>query len=357
MGGAAEAALEQLGEAGQRFQALADAGDTNAAVMASTVITKSGDCLAGLGRLDEAAAAYEESIRRSEALDNKRGVAVGKGQLAATRMLQQRYAEALKIYDEVRRIFESLGEPQSVAAVLHQVGVVYRQTGQFEQAERAYRQSLAVEVQRKNLAGEAASLSELGALYLQWGRLEEAAKCFRQAADIYVRLKDENHEGVVRSNLAFTLLRMQQYDEARRELLRAIECKEPYGHAAELWKTWHILHDLEQVSGNAEAAARARARAVESYLAYRRDGGQSMTGGAQLCAVAAQAIEQGETAELEQRLTELSGKDVAPPVRPLLAKVQAVLRGERDGALAADPELNYRDAVELQLLLEALGSG
>jgi hypothetical protein len=37
--------------------------------------------------------------------------------------------------------------------------------------------------------------------------------------------------------------------------------------------------------------------------------------------------------------------------------VQAVLRGERDGALAADPELNYADAVELQLLLEALGSG
>ncbi len=357
MGGAAEAALAQLGEAGRRFQVLADAGNTSAAGMASTVMTESGDCLADLGRLNEAAAAYEESIRRSEALDDKRGVAVSKGQLGTTRRQQQRYAEALEIYDETRRIFESLNEPTSVSVIWHQIGIVYRETRQFEQSERAYRQSLAISVQQKDLAGEAASLGELGTLYSVWGRLEEAAKCFRQAADIYVRLNDENHEGTVRNNLAFALFQMQQYDEARRELLRAIECKEPYGHAAELWKTWDILHDLEQASGNAEAAARARARAVESYLAYRRASGQSMELGAQLCAAVAQAIERGETAELEQRLTELSGEDVAPSAKVLFAKVQAILRGERDGALAADPELNYRDAVELQLLLEALGSG
>lgn len=357
MGGAAEAALTQLDEAGRRFQALADAGNTSAAVMASTVIADSGDCLRDLGRLDEAAAAYEQSIKGHGALDNKRGVAVGKGQLGTTRRLQQRYDEALKICDEARRIFESLGEPQTVAIVLHQVGMVYREMGQFEQAERAYRQSLAISVQQKDLAGEAASLSELGALYIQWGQLEAAAKCFRQAADIYVRLEDERREGFVCNNLALALLRMRQYDEARRELLRAIECKETYGHAAAIWRTWSILHDLEQASGNAEAAVRARARAVESYLAYRRAGGQSMDFGAQLCALAAQAIEQGKTAELEQQLTELSGEDVAPSAKVLFAKVQAVLRGERDGALAADPELDYRDAVELQLLLEALGSG
>ncbi|HWS86335.1 MAG TPA: tetratricopeptide repeat protein [Pyrinomonadaceae bacterium] len=356
-GGAAEAALAQLSEAGRRFQALADAGNTSASGMASAVIKESGDCLVALGRLDEAAAAYEEAIKRHGALDDKRGVAVGKAQLGTTRMLQQRYDEALEIYDEVRRIFESLNEPTTVAIALHQVGMIYKRMEQFEQAERAYRQSLAIEVQQKDLAGEAASLSELGVLYGMWGRLEEAAKCFRQAADIYVRLKDENHEGVVRNNLAFALFQMQQYDEARRQLLRAIECKGPYGHAATIWNAWNILHDLEQVTNNAEAAAQARARAVESYLAYRRAGGQSMDFGAQLCAAAAQAIEQGETAELEQQLARLSGADVAPSAKVLFAKVQAVLRGERDGTLADDPELNYADAVELQLMLEALGPG
>jgi tetratricopeptide (TPR) repeat protein len=355
-GGAAEAALSQLGEARRRFQVLADAGDTDAAGMASAAINESGNCLAALGRLDEAAATYEESIKRSEDLGDKRTVAVSKGQLGTLHLLQQRYGEALKSHDEARRIFESLGEPGMVAVAWHQIGVVYKNTGQFEQAERAYRQSLIIEVQQRDLAGEAASLGGLGDLYDDMGRLEEAVKCYRQAADICVRLKDQSHEGLVRSNLALTLLQMQQYDEARRELLRAIECKKPYGHVAELWKTWDILHDLEQASGNAEAAAQARQRAVESYLAYRRAGGQSMTGGAQLCAEAAQAITQGDTTELEQQLAQLSGAEISPSAEVLIFKVQAILRGDRNPALADDPNLDYAGAVELQLLLEVLGA-
>ena len=104
--------------------------------------------------------------------------------------------------------------------------------------------------------------------------------------------------------MADTLIKLQRYDEARRELLRAIECKKPYGHAAEPWKTWAILYNLEQATGNTQAAAQARQQAIESYLAYRRAGGQSMTPGAQFCAMAAQAIEQGETTELEQELAQ-----------------------------------------------------
>ena len=37
-------------------------------------------------------------------------------------------------------------------------------------------------------------------------------------------------------------------------------------------------------------------------------------------------------------------------------KLQAILRGERDSKLADDPNLDYDDAMELQLLLEKLKS-
>ncbi|MGH7598229.1 MAG: CHAT domain-containing protein, partial [bacterium] len=50
MGGAAEAALSPLAEAQQRFQKLADAGNTSAAEMVSAVIIENGDCLRDLGR-------------------------------------------------------------------------------------------------------------------------------------------------------------------------------------------------------------------------------------------------------------------------------------------------------------------
>ncbi|HJQ23752.1 MAG TPA: tetratricopeptide repeat protein [Blastocatellia bacterium] len=354
--GAAEAALALLGEAQRRFQALADTGNTDTVGMASAAIAETADCLRNLGRLDEAAAAYQEAIAQFEKFDDRRGIAVGKGQLGTVRLLQGRYQEALAAYAEARSRFESLGEPGSVAVIWHQIGMVHREAEQFEQAESAYRQSLAIRVREKLVADEAASLGELGNLYSMMERLEEAVKCYRQAAVIYARLPDQRYEGIARSNLADILVKLARYDEARRELLRAIECKKPYGHAAESWKTWAILHNLEQTIGDHRAAAEARQRAIEAYLAYRHDGGQSYEWGAQACATVAAAIELGATTELAQELTKSLETEAVPRDQVMLLKLQAILGGSRDPALADDPVLYYRDAVELSLLLGSLGA-
>jgi tetratricopeptide (TPR) repeat protein len=135
LGGAAEAALGPLGEARRRFQALADSGSKEAAVLAAGSISRTADCLRDLGRFDDAAAAYEGAARRHEQLDDLRWVAVDKGNLGTVRMLQERYDEALEAYSEARDTFQSLGEPRSVAALWHQVGMVYRNAKRFEQAE------------------------------------------------------------------------------------------------------------------------------------------------------------------------------------------------------------------------------
>ena len=81
MGGAAEAALVPLAEAQRRFQQLADTGDEAAERMVAATLTETGDCLRDLGRLDSAAEAYEEAIRRALDSGDFRDAAVAKGQL------------------------------------------------------------------------------------------------------------------------------------------------------------------------------------------------------------------------------------------------------------------------------------
>jgi tetratricopeptide (TPR) repeat protein len=211
-------------------------------------------------------------------------------------------------------------------------------------------------VQQKDLAGEARSLGELGNLYDQMGRLEEAVAFSRQAADIYARLQDLRNEGGTHSNLATTLIKLQRFEEARRELQRAIECKKPFGHVAESWRTWGILHNVEQATGHPQTVAEARRQAIESYLAYRRAGGASQSPAAELYALVMQAVQQGTTTEATAKLAELAEADDSPWFTALLAKLQAILRGDRDPALADDPDLVYGDAVELQLLLEGLSA-
>ncbi|HEX3551724.1 MAG TPA: CHAT domain-containing protein [Thermoanaerobaculia bacterium] len=353
-GGAAEDALAPLAEAQHRFQELADAGDTSAQRMAAVAITEIGDCLSDLGRLDEAAKAYEERIRRAETMDDVRGRAVAKFQLGTVRLLQKRYKEALEIYAEARDAFDSLGEPLQVAKVWHQIGMVHEDAGQLEPAEQAYRQSLAIKVRENDPAGQASTLNQLSNLYDGMGRLEAAAAFSRQAAEAYVRLADLANEGRVRNNLADTLIKLHRYDEARQELQRAIECNRPYGHAAEPWKTWSNLANLERATGHAEAAQAARQQAIETYLAYRRAGGFSQSNQAQLFAQVAQAIQQSAVLEMQKQLNALLERAVPPHYLALIRQLQAILAGDRNPALAADPELHYGNAAELQLLLEAL---
>ncbi len=295
-GGAAAQALPYLQEAQRRFEALGESG----ARMASVALTEQGDCLRALGQLEAAAAAYEDAITRSEKLEDTRQVAVGKIQLATVRIDQKRYADALQGYQQALALFQQLDEPGAVATVWHQIGMTHRMAGDFAQAEQAYRQSLSIKSQQGNKAGEASSLGELGNLYVEWNRPEQAVSFYRQAAGMYVALGDLRYEGFVRNNIANTLIKLQRYDEARPELLRAIECGQAFGHAAQPWKTWDILHDLEQASGNPPAAREARQQALAAYLAYRRDGGENHSGAGRLALAVGLAIQQGDTAEVEQ---------------------------------------------------------
>jgi len=357
MGGAAEAALAPLAEAQRRFQALADAGDKDAERMAAAAITETGDCLLVLGRLEEAALAYEEGGRRARARADLRSEAVNQFQLGTVRLLQKRFSDALEIYVATREAAEKLGEPRMVATIWHQTGSAYQDAGRYELAEQAYRQSLAIDVRENDLGGQASTLDQLGILYGIMGRLEEAVTFHQQAAEVDVRLQDLAQEGRHRNNLANSLIRLRRYDEARQELRRAIECKEPYGHAAQPWKTWSNLEDLERATGQADAAQAARRRATEAYLAYRRAGGVNQSNQARFFALVAQAIQEKAEERAARELDELLTSERPPFFRALVRQLQRVLGGERDPALAEEPELDFWNATELRILLEGVGAG
>lgn len=250
------------------------------------------------------------------------------------------------------QLYASLGDLLSVAVLWHRTGIVHKEQGHFDAAEHAYRKSLAIRVQQHDRGGAADSLGELGNLYKEMERWEEAKTFYRQAADIRLQLQDLNAEGRHRSNLAIPLIKLQRYDEAREELQRALECKKPFGHAAEPWKTWDILSDLETAVGNTQAATTARHYAIDAYLTSRRDGSEPPHARGQICERVAKAIQRGEIATTQQELAEYDSADLPTPAKVLLSKLHAILNGDRNPALADDTALNYADAAEVRLVLE-----
>jgi tetratricopeptide (TPR) repeat protein len=351
LAGRAAEALPRLAEAEAGFAGLAEAGDEAAARMLAVVAADRGDALRDLGRLDEAAESQQHGIEIDERTGNRRSAAAGRFQLGTVRLLQGRLLDAMEAYEKARETFEELGERGSVATTLHQIGRVLETAGQWDGAEAAYQRSLRLEVESGNRSGEASSLSQLGTLYAKSGRLEESARLYRQAATLYEELGDPFPQARSLSNLASALRELGRLEDARGAALQTVQLEAPFGHAAEPWKTWDILQEIETRSGNPEAAAAARSRAMELYAAYRRDGGEPQSSAARLIATAGRALRESGAA---------AARLLIPPepfdegLLPVCDALVALAGGSRDPALAADARLDYSAAVELSLLLDSL---
>lgn len=360
LAGENDAARNSLVGARERFQRLAAAGDAAAARMEPLVLARIGDAERAVGRLDEAARIYERAIARSKRLDDERQTAEIESQLGSLYLAQGRPGDALEAYSSARAALAELGEPLREADIHHRLAAVHEAMGDPDAAEAAYRAALELEGAAGERSAVAVTLGELGAVQASAGRIEEAAEAFARAAELFAELGDLANEGIARSQLANQWMRLERHDEARDELLRTVECDRPLGHAAEPWRTYSMLFHLETGVGEARAARVAREKAVEAYLAYRRDGGENQTHHDEIFTEVVSAIEHavlehGATDEVRSRLAGMKRRpDLPPTLAALIPALEALLDGSRDRALASDPNLYYRDAAELLLQIEKL---
>ena len=352
VGGQAVPALDLLIEAQRLFEVLKERGKP----MAAVTLTEQATCLKELGRLEEAAGKYKETIARSEELEDFHMVAVDKGQLADLWRRQGRYDEALAAYVEACTIFEQQNEPKSVAISWHQIGIVHQLVGRYNKAEAAYRRSLEISTRTNYRGGQAGSLLQLGNLYDgNLDRSEEAVAFYRESTAIFVELGDSRSEGVARTNIANTLLKLKRYGEARMEIMRAIKLKSQIGHAAEPWLSFNILYEIETATGDQASTRSARRRARDAYLAYRQQGGYARMPGGELVDRILGLVQEGESDEAKQSLSRiLDDKDAPEWVKNFVPKVLAILNGSCNPTLANDPALDYDDAAEILFLIERL---
>lgn len=214
-----------------------------------------------------------------------------------------------------------------------------------------------IKTQNKDRAAQAITLNELGNLYndaLQ--RAEEAVTFFRQAADIAVEMGDLAREGTRRNNIANTLCKLKRYDEARVEIMRAIECKSQVGLASSPWTSFDILSNIERADGNHSAARAAWTQARDAYLAYRRQGGYAQHGHVRFAEQIVSLVGQQKVDEIQALFDRLvSDPNTDDSLKQLIHIVITILNGSRDKALGDDPALYYADAAEVLFLIERLG--
>jgi hypothetical protein len=226
--------------------------------------------------------------------------------------------------------------------------------------KQAYRRSLEIKTQ----LGEPSWASDvvwdqLGNLYKssKLNRPEEACPFTdrRRILMLSGRFEERRHGP---QQHCHALCKLQRYDEARREIQRAIECNKPFGHAAEPWKTFNILHQIETATGNSAAARAAWQQARDAYLAYRQQGGYAQAYGGKLVDQVLGLLAQQQVDDMQALCNELGQiadkPDTTDSQKLLIQALVAALNGSRNPALADDPALYYRDAAEVLFLIERL---
>ncbi len=354
MVGELEPAAREFNTAHQRFQALADAGNAHAARIAAIASAEAGDCLGDLQRLQDAAAAYEAALANASTVISP-AVAAHQLQLGLVRQRQGQYAVATTHYQAARKTFTALGDAEGVARSWRQLGLAHRLAGQFDLALEASRQALYLCEQQRNRIDTAEVLDEIGHLHQIQEQLEESVLAYGRMANLYRELGDGPGEQASRNKLANVLIQLHRHDEARQELYRASECNPPESPTARQWVIRRGLSDISQAVEDSVVAEQARRQAIQKYLAYRRAGGKNTNPGAQLCTQTSQAIRTGETTPLRAKLAQIHlSPNIPAEGKLLITKLQAILAGARDPVLAADPQLHYQHAAEIQLLLDEL---
>ncbi len=316
-------------------------------------LMEQGDCLHALGKLDQTAKTYQKAISYNEILDDKRGVAKGKIRLAMVYQNQKNYTKALQIYHEVLILFQKLDKTSAIAAIYRQIGMVYHQQSFFYKAEATFSLSLSMVSRKGSSLNEAYLLRELGHLYKTWGRPEQAISYYHQAKEITIQLGHLHLEGEIRANIAVCLTTLKRLGDARREIIRAIECNESFSHAAKPWVSWDILYHLEKVIGNQTRCKQALKKAVSSYLTYRRNGGENHSNSNRLALKLLKAIHNNDTKEVKQTIKHNLAKKSWQKHKVYLHNLLAILYGDRSPALAEHDGMSYQQIV-VKLLLEQL---
>jgi len=356
--GASDSALPMLEVAQSNFNLIEQrAPGQGADGMISNCLVERGECLRALGRLDEAAAAFEEALRQDSKTgrEGSAGYAYTTGELGVVRLMQGRFNEALKALNEARHRLTKLDQPITVALIWHRTGIAYQEMHQHDEAEDAYRRSLAITVQLGDREGEALTLVQLGSLYLELSRTEEAVIFYRQAAYRYFEVGDKLREGRARTNLGIALNKLGRPGDARQEVQLGIECGRPFGHTSEPWTSWALLAAIEMAAGNSAASGDAKRKAIACYLAYRRDGGENHEGEGRVSLAITEYLFAGDAATATSFLQQLpADPDLPSHVRAFIRALQAIVDGTRDHTLADDPDLNFMTAAEILLLIETL---
>jgi tetratricopeptide (TPR) repeat protein len=159
-----------------------------------------GSALRGLGRYEEAIAAFREGIQRFETAQDLVNRALVQMNLGNLYLHRKQYQEAIEQYYAAETVFRQLNRVSDLARLYNNWGMAYSGLEWWEQAIRAYEQSIGYWDTLQNPHMKANALDNLGLAFFGMKRYAESAATYRSGL-IELDQMDGSHDPNLREML------------------------------------------------------------------------------------------------------------------------------------------------------------
>lgn len=214
-----------------------------------------------LGDYPRALDYFFKTLRVSEAINNKSGIAHALGNIAIVYSEQGYYSKALDYYFRSLKVEEELGSKSGMATTLGNIGTVYDDQGDDEKALDFYTRALKLEEENGEKDGVAVWLGNIGMIYERQKQHDKALDHYFRALKIAEETGNAITIAVQLRSIGSLYSDLGKYKEAEEYLLRALALDESSGALLE------IMHDEEKLNQLYSATGRL-ALALEHYKKF-----------------------------------------------------------------------------------------
>ena len=218
------------------------------------VLRRQGDLRGQLGEYNEARRMYEESLKISEEIGNKNGVAEALHKLGNLAYLTGEFDEARKLYEHSLKISEDIGDKRCVSRSLQQLGILAQDFGDYDEARKLYEHSLEIMDELDDESGMSSSLHQLGMLAQDIGDYDEARDLYELSLGIKEDLGDKSGMSSSLHQLGVLAQHTGDYDEARKLYQQSMNISQDLGDKRSMALSLSQSALLEMQQGNVQAS-------------------------------------------------------------------------------------------------------
>ena len=236
-----------------------------ASLLAADALIVRSNMLQGLGRLDEASSALNESQQMFQAAGDKDRLARAQARGAQLVDLQGDFSHAMKMYESSLAMFREIGDREGVGIELNNVGIELQNLGDLEEAKRKFAAAMEASSEVHDQWGTAVAQNNLAEILFDLGDLPSAKQMYERSLAICEAIGNKDMAAYVLFGLGRVLQAQGDLAAAWANERKAVSTFAEIGqiHADANIALANVLLDLGQ-AGEADAEAHRALRILDT---------------------------------------------------------------------------------------------